>query len=113
MTKKVTDLSDLELNALITDLVQQKDAAYTERNRCVDLAARMAIALGLKAGRWYHEGEEEGWGWIISIHLSTGWVDWHIPDTEISMFDDLPIIQREWESYSTEEKYLRVLAARF
>lgn len=37
MVRAVTDLNELELNALITDLVQQKDNAYAERNKCVVL----------------------------------------------------------------------------
>jgi YgiT-type zinc finger domain-containing protein len=113
LEKKVSDLSELELNALITDLVEEKNGVYDERNKCVILMARMAIALGLKAGRWYHEGEEEGWGWIISILLPTGWVEWHIPNEDIVWCEDLPIIEREWESYATQEKYQRVLEARF
>ena len=87
----------------------QKDAAYAERNKCVALIAHMAIALGLTAGRWHHEGEEEGWGWIVSVRLPNGWADWHIPDRELQLLENLPVIEREWESYTTEEKYERVL----
>ena len=105
--------SKQELHALFVNLTEQKNAAYAERNKCVALAARIAASSGLEAGRWYHEGEEEGWGWIISIHLPTGWADWHVPDSEIGEFSDLPIIQRQWEEYSTKEKYQRVLEARF
>lgn len=109
VARNVSELSQLELNALITDLVENKDNAYAERNKCVALIARMAIALGLIAGRWYHEGEEEGWGWIVSVQLPSGWADWHIPDHELQVFENLPIIKREWEDYTTQEKYERVL----
>lgn len=111
MLVEVTKLSPLELHAFITDLVEQKDNAYSERNKCVALIVRMAIALGLKAGRWYHEGEEEGWGWIVCVCLPTGWVDWHVPDSEVSSLEDIPVIEKEWEGYSTDEKYSRVLTA--
>lgn len=102
-----------ELHAVITNLTEQKNSAYAERNKCVALIAQMAIALGLTAGRWHHEGEEEGWGWIVSVQLPSGWADWHVHDQELLLFENLPIIEREWENYSTEEKYFRVLAAKF
>jgi len=111
--KNVKDLGELELNALITDLVAEKNNAYSQRNINASVMARMAIALGLNAGKWFHEGEETGWGWIISVELPTGWVDWHIPDHEIEWFKDLPIIQRTWEDYTNEEKLHRLLSAKF
>jgi hypothetical protein len=112
--RKVTDLTDLELNAFVTDLVAQKDAAYKERNMVLASYFRLAAAHGEDVGRWFHDGEDEGWGWIVSIRLPTGWADWHIHDSEVAWFEELPVIEREWENYSTEEKYLhRVLPARF
>jgi hypothetical protein len=113
MVKNIAELNDLELNALVTDLVGAKDAAYQERNMVLAMFSRLAIAHGLTVGRWYHEGEEDGWGWIVSVFLPNGWSDWHIHDRELSWFEHLPIIDREWENYSTEEKYQRVLVAEF
>jgi hypothetical protein len=112
--KNVTELNHLELNAFITDLVEQKDTAYKERNMVLLLCMRLAEARGIKVGRWFHEGEDDGWGWIVSICLHTGWCDWHIHDSELHLFEEFPVIQREWEDYPTEEKYReRVLPAKF
>lgn len=46
---------------LVKSLSAQKDAAYSERNRCVALLARMAIALGCRAGIGLHDPEDKSW----------------------------------------------------
>lgn len=115
MGRAVTDLNELELNALITDLVQQKDNAYAERNKCVALIARMAIALGLRAGLGRHEEEDKSWedDWrnIVFVDLSSGQVSWHIHDSDLPMFEFLPQYNGTWDCHTTEEKYQRVLEA--
>lgn len=115
MGRAVTDLNELELNALITDLVQQKDNAYAERNKCVVLIARMAIALGLNAGLGRHDEEDKNWedDWrnIVFIDLPSGQVSWHIHDSDLPMFEFLPAYEGEWDGHTTEAKYQRVLEA--
>lgn len=92
----------------------QKDAAYTERNKCVALIARMALALGLKAGIGQHEDKEgedweDDWRNIIFIDLPSGQISWHIHDSDVSMFAFLPKYDGKWDGHDTEEKYRRVL----
>lgn len=41
------DLSD-RLQTQLMAMTAQKDGAYLERNRCVALIARMALAMGLR-----------------------------------------------------------------
>lgn len=122
--RNVTELSPLELNAFMTDLnativnlTEQKNAAYVERNKCVALVARMAVALGLEAGLGRHEEEDKSWedDWrnIVFIELPTGQVSWHIHDSDLPMFNWLSGYEGGWDGHTTEEKYERVLAARF
>lgn len=88
--------------------------AYGERDRCVALIAKMAVALGYKAGIGRHPESDEKWerDWmnIIFIELPTGQVSWHIHDSELSFFDGLPKYSEPWDGHTTEEKYQRVLA---
>jgi hypothetical protein len=124
VTKNVTELNPLELNALITDLhttivnlTEQKNAAYAERNKCIVIMARMALALGLEAGLGRHEEEDKDWedDWrnIVFIDLPTGQVSWHIHDSELPLFEWLLQYKCGWDGHTTEEKYQRVLEARF
>jgi len=105
---------------------QKTDSAYAERNKVVLLAAKMAIALGLKAELWRHPDEDENWEdnwrWIVAIEIPTGvafsplenkWVTWHIKDSESCRFDFLPQGDNKWDGHDTFEKYLRVLNANF
>lgn len=46
---------------LLNNLAAQKDAVYSERNRCVALLARMAIALGCRAGIGQHDPDDTFW----------------------------------------------------
>lgn len=87
------------------------DAAYTERNCCVSLAARMAIALGYRTGIRCDPAEEPGWQHIIYLDLPAGQVSWHIPDRELPFFSFLPSYPAPWDGHTTDEKYARVLSA--
>lgn len=95
----------------------QKDAAYAERNKCVALVARMAIAMGLAAGLGRHEESDQSWDddWrnIVFINLPSGQVSWHIHDSDLPMFEFLGQYDGQWDGHTTEEKYSRVLAAKF
>lgn len=92
-------------------LYRQKDAAYVERNKCVALIARMAVALGLDAGLGRHEGEdwEDDWRNIVFVDLPSGQVSWHIHDSDLGWFEFLGQYKGVWDGHSTEEKYQRVL----
>ena len=101
----------------LPELVAQKNGAYSERNKVISLAAKMAIALNLDAEIWQHDESDEDWedDWrnIVAIELPTGWVTWHINDSERSLFDFLPDGENKWDGHTTEEKYRRVVEANF
>ena len=105
-----------ELSAASTreqELKVGKDAAYLERNRCVALIARMALAMGLKAGRAVTaiEGWSEDWHGCVYVELPTGQVSWHFHNSQLSMFAFLPPYNTVWDGHDTAEKCRRTANA--
>jgi hypothetical protein len=94
-------------------LLDEKNGAYEERNRCVALVARMALALGFKAGtaRTAIEGWHESWHGCVYVQLPTGQASWHFHDSQAALFADLPAFDGAWDGHSTPEKYERVASA--
>jgi hypothetical protein len=97
----------------LADMEARKDAAYEERNRCVALIARMAIALGFKAGvtRTAIEGWSEDWHGCVYVELPTGQASWHFHDSQAYLFEGLPSYEGKWDGHTTPQKYERVGAA--
>ena len=100
----------LALIATVRAERQRADAAYEERNRCVALLARMAIALGYKAGTAHTviEGWDTAWHGCIYIDLPVGQVSWHYHDNDAWIFDSFPPYDGAWDGHDTPEKYRRV-----
>lgn len=101
-----------DLMRLAKDLVLEKDDAYAERNLCVALIAKWALAQGLKAGLGRHPEDDkdwdEDWRTIVYVHTSIGQMSWHIHDDEVPLFNFLPIYDGEWDGHTTEQKYVRL-----
>lgn len=97
----------------LRDMTARKDAAYLERNQCVALIARMALASGWWAGtaRTAIEGWSEDWHGCVYVDLPTGQVSWHYHDSQAYLFADLPAYERAWDGHDTPEKYRRVAKA--
>ena len=95
------------------DLKNAKDGAYLERNKCVALIARMALSMGMKAGRARTaiEGWSDDWHGCIYIDLPGGQVSWHYHDSQESLFARLPTYLGTWDGHDTPEKYRRVAAS--
>jgi hypothetical protein len=94
------------------ELEAAKNSAYQERDKCVSLIAHMALAMGFAVGLARHTGDpwEDDWRNIVFVELPTGQVSWHVHDSEMHMFCDLPRYTKPWDGHSTSEKYHRVLA---
>jgi hypothetical protein len=93
-----------------------KDGAYAERNQVVALLARMALALGWRAGLRGHEPDpdptwDDDWTNVVAIDLPTGQVTWHYHDSDRPLFASLPPYPAAWDGHDTPEKYRRVNAA--
>jgi hypothetical protein len=46
---------------------------------------------------------------IGGIDLPNGHVTWHIPDSELPLFDFLSQYEGAWDSHTTAQKYARVV----
>lgn len=110
-----------ELRSLVERLTRERDearaqvdGAYTERNRVVAAMAKMALALGWRAGtaRTAIEGWEPEWRGCVYIDLPTGQASWHYHDREAHLFSSLPPYTRAWDGHTTPEKYDRLAALR-
>lgn len=102
----------LELLDVLREAEASKNGAYNERDRCVALIARMANALGYRAGLGEHPREDVSWDhdWrtIVFVDLPAGQASWHIHDSERPLFVALDAYSGQWDGHSTEEKYRRV-----
>jgi site-specific DNA-cytosine methylase len=82
MSDLITDYATAAID--LQQMKAQKDGAYLERNRCVALIARMAIAAGLTAGtaRTAIEGWSADWHGCVYVDLPTaqGFPDSYIID---------------------------------
>lgn len=110
--------SDLEIERLRGEngrLREQKDGAYSERNKLVALLARIAPWMGWASGRGHHPEEDQSWerDWrtIVFIDLPTGQAAWHFHDSEQRILGWLPRYLKPWDGHTTEEKYERVDSA--
>lgn len=88
------------------DLWKKKiNGAYTERNMCISLIVRMAIAQGLKTG----VRPDTEWP-VVFVELPSGQVSWHIPSEEFhKFFPSMNKYDGEWDGHTPEEKYRRVM----
>lgn len=127
LAKRIEDQRDLAANfartvternaaqAEVAELRKQKNDVYSERNKCVAVMLRMALQLGLKAGVGAHPASDANWeaDWrtIVFIDLPTGQVSWHFHASELRLLFDAPAYTGEWDGHSTDEKYLRCVAA--
>jgi hypothetical protein len=102
-----------ERGTMLNMLMEQRDAAYAERNQCVALIARLVMKMGGFAGvtKTAIEGWEPEWHNCIYINLPTGQVSWHFHDREAHFFTGIPRINTIWDGHDTPEKYRRVNTA--
>jgi hypothetical protein len=84
----------------------QIDQVYEERNRLVALLARLfpsGKAITKIAG-W-----EPEWHNCIYIDLPTGQASWHVHESQMHEFANLPDYTGQWDGHTSTEKYQRVL----
>ncbi len=84
-----------------TDLINE---VYTERNKVIALAAKLALMQGYKA---WKVPTVDDWP-LVFIELPLAQLSWHIPIAEIDLFDFLPYGDNTWDGHSTADKYNRL-----
>lgn len=92
-----------------------KDAAYEERNRLVVLVAKMALALGWRAGRGQHEDVADNvnacdpeWRTLVVVETPAQQASWHFHDSQARLVDGLPKLDVRWDGHDTPTKYARL-----
>ena len=78
---------------------EQKNKAYSERNRAVIMFAKIANRLGLRAGVGLDDNTswDDEWGNVVYIDLPEGQVSWHIAPSEVHLLEGLPKYEGEWD----------------
>lgn len=88
-------------------LREQKDDAYTERNRVVALLSAI-----YPSHLCIHDPNDTAWenDWrtIVCIHSPNGQLTWHLHDSHVPLFDHLEMDHTHWDGHTTEEKYRRM-----
>lgn len=119
------------------ELQLQKDRAYRERNQLVAFLSHL-----LPAWLSVHEENDKDWDsewmWIVYMEVPVlnprdhedFWpssnfeqiekpkdpvkqISWHIHESELPLFDHLPIRPHSWDGHSNDEKYHRMRNADF
>lgn len=97
----------------VADLINDKNAAYGERNKIVAALARFAHASGYTVGIGADKAEPDPlFRGVVFIDLPTGQVSWHFHRDETALFAELPAYLGGYDGHSTPEKYNRLLAHR-
>ena len=83
---------------------------YTERNKVIALAARLAVDNGYKAGIGKDKSETDPkWQNVVYIELpNVGQVSWHVPLEELHLFSFLGVYTEPFDGHTTEQKYKRI-----
>lgn len=53
---------------------------------------------------------DRDWRTIIFVELPTGQLSWHIHDSEVKLFEDVPRRDEPWDGHTTAEKHARMQA---
>jgi hypothetical protein len=103
--KKVLEFNII-LKAVNAKLKEEKDNAYTERNKLVAFISKLYpshLARHLEDPNW-----DADWMNIVFIDTPAGQLSWHIHDSELSLFDHIEYGENNWDGHTTEEKYDRL-----
>lgn len=105
VTQKI-DLIEKDLvrmDAENSRLILAKDLAFVERDACIGLLVKLAMASGWRAGVAH--------GNAVIIDLPNGQVSWEFNESEAHLFSGLPTYPNSIEEITIEEKYSRVMNA--
>lgn len=94
-------------NAIIMELIRQKDGAYAERDKVIAALTKVFPSHLMK--HLPLDGDE--WLNVICIHLPTGQAAWHVHISDMPWFSHLNGIGLKcdgYDDYTTSGKYQRL-----
>lgn len=101
------------MKELIDKLTNQKDQAYSERNKVVAAIAHIIAATGMGnvyLAKHVDADWEDDWRNILVIELPNGQITWHFHDSEMHLLGNFELSNNyQYDGHSTEEKYKRLL----
>lgn len=128
MTSKQNDQSDVlrkqihvmgaqlqSANAVITDLMRQKDGAYAERDKVIAALTKVFQSHLTRHKETPGEDWDTEWLNVVCVHLPTGQATWHIHISELAWFSHLNGIDlacKGHDGYTTAEKNQRLFRMR-
>ncbi len=99
----------------IQKIIEAKDNAYSERNKCIAALANFITDTAQPNYRIYvahHEDEdwENDWRTILVIEKGELQMTWHFHDSEKHLLSRLPKANiYKWDGHDTKEKYNRLI----
>ena len=94
----------------INYLISTGSSSYFHKERD-QLIALLAKLYPSSLERHVPEDDEwpDDWRWVIIIELPTGQISWHVPDSELNLFDHVARLQgRLWDGALDDVKYARI-----
>jgi hypothetical protein len=117
-SQELTARVELRLHAIEQDmeLLEQENqrlrrnaiSTFFERDACVGLLIRLAVAQGMTAGLSQRE-TEHGTERLVVLDLPSGQVSWEYLDTEAHLFDWLPQYSGSVKDQEVTEIYSKVM----
>ena len=104
--RKLTTIEE-DMNRLVAEnerLITLRDSAYVERDACIGLLVKLAIANGATSG--VVPGKNR-----VVVELKNGQVFWDFEESEDHLFEGLPAYTKPVEEIDMVEKYSRVMNA--
>ena len=104
-----TQLDALEKDMVLLDEDNQRlrkncRSSDFERDACVGLIAKMALALKIPVGIQKTENQNR-----VVLDLPSGQVVWEYLETEAHLFERLPLYTQPTETQSIQDTYLKVM----
>lgn len=118
LTQSLAAEASAKLTSLEEDLVRidqdngrlraTTQSTYLERDACIGLLARLAVSLGMTAGRIGSE-TEHGLEKRVVIDLPSGQVSWEYLEPEAHLFEWLPVYEGSVEERSVQDTYITIM----
>jgi hypothetical protein len=99
-----------ELKLDIKFLKEERELAYSERDRCVAFLAKVALNAGWTVGTKKNSIQREVGDWPYYVYMDSpaGQLSWPFNDNQKHYFQGLPEYIKPWDGHDTLQKYNRM-----